>query len=123
MTDKHYRDGINAGFLVVRRIKMLDVDEADLATALATIDALFGVQSVGYNEKRKVIKIAYDGRRVDIDQVIHTVDQHGLHRVTSWWQARKINQYRFVDQNVKDNAKHVPICCSKPPPELSSRFR
>ena len=123
MTNTAYRDGVNAGYLVVRRIKMLEVDEAELATALATMDALFGVQSVSYNEKRKVIKVAYDGSRTDIDQLLQIIDHCNVPRVSSWWQTRKLNQYRFVDQNVKDNAKHVHVCCSKPPPELASRFR
>jgi hypothetical protein len=54
--------------------------------------------------------------RVSIDDIEAILTRHGVVVGHGWWNHFKEGHYYFVDQNVKDNAAHLPTCCSKMPP-------
>jgi len=41
--------------------------------------------------------------------------KHGIQPRHDWWTHFKEEYYRFVDQNVKDNAQHEPWSCHRTP--------
>lgn len=58
----------------------------------------------------------YDGTHWSTDQLVDLVESRGGRLKDGWWQHQRLAWYRFTDDNVRANAKHVPVCCSKPPP-------
>ena len=116
-----YRDGVNPGYLVKRTIGYQG--QASLGPVIMKLDALFGMQQVIHHEKRCLLKLAYDGSKIDIDHILEILLADNITLTSGWWATRILNHYRFIDQNVRDNAKHVPVCCSKPPPEVALRLR
>lgn len=57
----------------------------------------------------------FDGRHWSTDELIDLVGARGGRLKEGWWQRQRLAWYRFTDENVRANAKHVPSCCSKPP--------
>ena len=118
-----YRDGVNPGYLVKRKIGYQRQGQLSLDPVIVKLDALLGMQQVTHLEKKCTLVFSYDGSKLDIDQILEILVAANLTLKTGWWATRTLNHYRFIDQNVRDNAKHVPVCCSKPPPEVARRLR
>lgn len=123
MVNTTYRDGVNPGYLVTFKIGYQCQDQTPLASALAKLDALLGMQQLTLLEKQCALVLKYDASKLDIDQILEMLSATNITLKSGWWATRKLNHYRFINQNVRDNAKHVPVCCSKPPPEVSRRLR
>lgn len=62
------------------------------------------------------LTVTFDGRQWSTHELIGLIEAHGGRLTKRWWQRQKLAWYRFTDENVRDNAKHVHVCCSKPPP-------
>ncbi|AMQ88462.1 MULTISPECIES: hypothetical protein [Marinobacter] len=62
------------------------------------------------------LHVTYDGTHYSTDELIELIGAHGGGLKPGWWTRRKLAGYRFTDENVRANAKHVPVCCSKMPP-------
>ena len=54
-----------------------------------------------------------------IDGIEEVIRKHGADVHDDWWTHTKESYYKFVDQNVKDNAAHKPWSCHKVPPGAS----
>jgi hypothetical protein len=59
--------------------------------------------------------VTFDGRHWSTDELIDLAKTRGGCLKGGWWQRQRLAWYRFTDENVRANAKHVPTCCSKPP--------
>lgn len=116
MNAKVHRQGVSEANRVVRHLKSDKSPEPILATAVAEIDQLCGMDEFSLAEQGTLIHLAYDATRVSIDAVEMILNRHGVKVGRGWWNHFKEGHYRFVDQNVKDNAAHVPTCCNKMPP-------
>lgn len=80
------------------------------------IDQLLGIDEVLFIHRADKLLLAYDPTHVDLDDIEAVVQRHGGEFAANWWNRVKAGYYRFVDQNVRDNAKHEPHCCHKLPP-------
>lgn len=116
MTSKTHRLGVSEATRVVRHLKLEKSQKLQLAAAVAEIDQLYGMDEVALAEEGILIHLAYDASHVSIDDIEAALRRHGVEVGHGWWTHFKEGHYRFVDQNVKDNAAHVPTCCSKMPP-------
>ncbi|MEH6542404.1 MAG: cation transporter [Porticoccaceae bacterium] len=116
MSNKEHRLGVSAVNLVVRHLKLNTVDQGVMAAALGEIDQIYGLDGVSFDEKSHVLNLAYDGSRVSLDGVEEMLRKHGISVSHDWWTHLKEGYYRFVDENVKDNARHEPLSCHKVPP-------
>ncbi len=83
------------------------------------IDQLFGIDEVSYNIKEGEIHLAYDAANINLDGIEEVIRKHGADVHDDWWTHTKESYYKFVDQNVKDNAAHKPWSCHKVPPGAS----
>lgn len=103
---KEHRLGVSEVSLVVRRLKLEDPDQSPIGTAMDEINQNYGVDCVFFDDRSAVLNITYDASRVCIDCLEEVLKKHGV--IVSHWTRFKEGYYRFVDQNVKENAKRQP---------------
>jgi hypothetical protein len=115
MSDCEHRPGVKEATLVVRNLRLTGVDNQNLETLQTDIVKLFGIDDVTYNEKSEVIYLTYDVSHINLENIEEVIRKHGADTHNDWWTYIKVNYYQFVDQNIKDNAKHQPHCCHKVP--------
>ncbi|QTF92864.1 cation transporter [Halomonas sp. BM-2019] len=115
MRNHEHRLGVAETNLVNRNLKLEPSDTASLKAAIDEIDRLYGLDSVSLNENKRMLYLAYDASRICLDCVEEILDKHAIEISHGWWTRFKENHYRFVDQNVKDNAKQEPWSCHQSP--------
>jgi len=113
MTKKEHKLGVSEVNLVSRHLKIEVAPAETIQAAVAEIDETYGVDSVSFDEKHRKLDLAYDASRLSIEDIEKVMEKHGLEVSHDWWTRHKEGNYRFVDQNVKDNAKHEPWSCHK----------
>ncbi len=121
MSDLKHKAGVKAQYLVTRHIKLEQLDVYYLNQAIGELKNLSGVDTVSFDYKSKQLKVAYDATHCQFHSVRSVIEQHRLSLAENWWSRVKAGYYSFVDRNIKDNAKHEPICCNKIPPGSRKR--
>ncbi|WP_346796797.1 cation transporter [Halomonas sp. Bachu 37] len=116
MSNKEHRLGVSEINLVTRHLKLDASDLEGVHAAVADIDKLFGLDNVSFDDKKRKLHLAYDATRLCLDCVEEILEKHAIELSHDWWTRFKEEHYRFIDQNVKDNAKHEPWSCHQTPP-------
>ena len=116
MRNMKHRLGVSEANLVSRHLKLADVDSKGIASAVGELDEIYGMDKVSFDESSRVLDVAYDASRTCIDCIEEILSKYHVEVSHDWWTRFKEGHYRFVDQNVKDNAVHVPFSCHKIPP-------
>jgi len=111
MAHREHRLGVSETTLVNRHLKLDSSDLDAVKAAVADIDELYGLDSVSFDEQKKKLHLAYDASRLCLDCVEDILDKYAVEISRGWWNRFKEEHYRFVDQNVKDNAKKEPWSC------------
>lgn len=111
MSHHDHRLGVSEAFLVTRKLKVTPDATGHISAAVTEIDALFGIDSVCYDPDHQKLHLAYDAKRLCIDDIEEVMIRHGVDIGPGRWNRIKEDYYRFVDQNVKDNAKQKPWSC------------
>lgn len=114
MSNRNDGPEINANNLVQRRLK-LRVRDAGIERLVADIEQLPGVVRVSWRADKALLHCGYDVTRCSLDTVEAAVQNRGAAFADSRWERIKRSYYRFVDQNMRDNAAHEPHCCNKVP--------
>lgn len=109
---KRYRMDVNPERLVTRHFT-LDTPAPDvLASALAAIEALHGVQDVTWNPGDRSLNVLYDNGVEDLGEVMETIDAHGLTVHEDWHSRLAETLWRFEDALVRASAgegeRHTP---------------
>tara|TARA_R110000787_G_scaffold240283_1_gene346559 strand:- start:28 stop:393 length:366 start_codon:yes stop_codon:yes gene_type:complete len=116
MKHKAHRLGVSEVNLVHRHLVLLrPIDTAKLNAVLAEIDQLYGLDAVTFDQQSARLDFSYDASRLCIDGVEEIMTKHGIQARHDWWTHFKEDYYRFVDQNVKENARHEPWSCHGTP--------
>ena len=123
MSKNKHRLGVTEVNLVVRHLKIREIDAAKVNAAIEEIDQLYGLDDVSFSEKSQVLNLAYDASRLCIDGIEEVLKKYDIEISHDWWTHFKEGYYRFVDQNVKDNATHQPWSCHKTPPGAGRKRR
>ncbi|WP_163577041.1 cation transporter [Halomonas faecis] len=116
MSDREHRLGVSEINLVSRHLKLDSNDKTAIEAAVADIDQLYGLDGVSYDEKKRMLHFSYDASRICIDCVEEILNKHAVAISHNLWNRFKEEHYRFVDQNVKDNATHEPWSCHQTSP-------
>jgi hypothetical protein len=111
-----HNTGINEAFLVKRNLKLTGLTEQKIEEFIPEIQVIRGIDTVEFDATRERIRVSYDASVTSIDSILKILKQHSVEPKNGWWNQFKLDWNRQIDQNVSDNAKHVPHCCSKPPP-------
>lgn len=116
MSNKEHRLGVSEVNLVNRHLGLLKpVNAENLSAAIAEIDQLYGLDEIVFEQKHAELTFSYDASRLCIQCVEDILANHAVQPKQDWWTQLKIDHYRFVDQNVKENAKHEPWSCHRTP--------
>lgn len=121
MTNTKHRVGVSKLNLVRRHLKLDHITADNQSALLAEIDQIHGVDAVSYNKKQQMFNVAYDATHTNLEKIEQIITRYGADIADGWWNHFKENYYKFVDQNIKDNAEHVPSCCHKPPAGLHKK--
>jgi len=116
MNDFEHRVGVTEVNLVIRELQLKGLNEFNRAKIISEIDEAMGVDNVTIDIKDGLLHIAYDVTHLNLDAIKLIVHKHGAEFSESWWNHFKEGYYKFIDQNMIDNIKHKPTCCSRPPP-------
>lgn len=111
-----HKPGIHEAFLVTRTLKLKGLEDRSITDIETDIASIRGVDCISLNQNRRLLRVAYDASVTSIDRILDQLSIHGINIDNGWWNRFKLGWDRQIDQNVRDNAKHVPHCCSKPPP-------
>jgi len=111
MNQSVHRLGVSEARLVKRALKLKPCDQGDLDAAIREIDEIFGLDDVSLDECGWKLNVAYDASRTCIDCVEEALVNNGVQLKDNWWTRFKREHYKFVDQNVKDNANQEPWSC------------
>ncbi|MFL0802742.1 MAG: heavy-metal-associated domain-containing protein [Agarilytica sp.] len=110
MSEEH-RPGVSEVTLVVRHLKMEPADQEKIDAVVHEIDEIYGVDSVSFDAASHVLNIAYDATRLSIECIEERIEKYALEISHDWWTHFKEGYYRFIDQNIQDNAKTEPWSC------------
>lgn len=116
MSDTHHKPGVHEAYLVKRHLALESLDAEKAAAIAQEIEPLIGVDSLTLDPDSRRLDIAYDASVLQLEQIEEIVRRHGSDLDHGWWTRFKEGWYRYTDQNIQDNAKHEPFCCSKVPP-------
>ncbi len=114
---KTHNPEINPGYLVRHSLRMRRCDPQEAQMARTELEQLPGMDQVIFDPSTRTLRIAYDGSRHKIDELLEIAGQHGLRPRKGLWTRVRLGMARNVDQNVWDNAGYHPTCCNKPPQE------
>lgn len=113
---KEHRPGVSEVNLVNRHLALLQpVDTAKINAAIEEIDQLYGLNEISFDVQSNKLNFAYDASRMCIECVEEILARHGIQPRQDWWTCFKEEYYRFVDQNIKENAHHEPWSCHSTP--------
>ncbi|MPY24029.1 cation transporter [Shewanella psychropiezotolerans] len=118
MTDLDHRFGVKEANLVVRYLKLEGITPDNKNKLVASIDLIIGIDSVSYDESARTLKMAYDASHCDLDLFERLIQAQGADLSQGIWTRVKEGFYKYVDQNVKDNAEHDPYCNNALPKAL-----
>lgn len=111
-----HRPGINEGFLVNRKVKLTGLTANNTAEIKPLINEIVGVDSIHLQVESMLMRVSYDASLTDMETLLKILSNHEVFPHSGWWTQYKLKWDRQVDLNIRDNAKHQPHCCSKPPP-------
>lgn len=94
------RPDVSEASLVTRTLRVTPDASGHIEAAVTEIDALTSLDSV-----------SYDAKWLCIDDIEVVLARHGVEISAGRWNRIKEGYYRFIDQNVKDNAKQKPWSC------------
>lgn len=120
MKDTNHKPGIHENYLVSRHLNIEGLDPSLIDPLVVQLSELAEVDAVSITRSgnKTLLNIAYDAslRPKPLDDIRQALAAMGVSIAAGWWTHFKQRYYEFTDQNVYDNARHQPHCCSKAPP-------
>lgn len=116
MSNFDHRVGVNEVNLVVRHLKLVGITTHNLKPIIDEIDNTYGIDAVSFEEEKQTLHVGYDATHCELDGIESVIRKHGADISDDFWTKFKEGYYQFVDENVRDNAKHKPWSCHTVPP-------
>lgn len=88
--------------LVVRHLRLDDVNGGNRVALLNEIETTYGVDSTSYDESAATLHIAYDALQCSLDGLENIIQSHGADIAHDWQTQFREGYYRFVDSNIRD---------------------
>lgn len=115
MSKKEHRLGVSEINFVVRHLKLEATAETKIKIIITEINQLYGIEGASFDEKSHVLNLAYDASRLCLDGIENILKKYDVEISHDWWTHLKEGYYKFVDENVKENAGHEPWSCHDKP--------
>ena len=116
MSKLEHRVGVVEENLVIRHLKLSGITEDNIQLITSQIDATFGIDAVSFEQAKQTLHIGYDATHCELDGIENIIKINGADISHDWWTNFKEGYYQFVDENIRDNAKHKPWSCHTQPP-------
>ncbi len=116
MSDLDHRVGVSEANLVVRHLKLVGITDDNIDAIIAGIDGTFGIDAVSFEEAKSTLHIGYDATHCNLDGIEKIIRDNGADVSDDFWTKMKEGYYQFVDENIRENAKHKPWSCHHVPP-------
>ncbi|MGE6812121.1 MULTISPECIES: cation transporter [unclassified Pseudoalteromonas] len=116
MSKFEHKVGVSEVNLVVRYLKLTNVDGTKVDAILHDIDTTFGVNKVSFEYEKQTLHVSYDATHCSLQSIKNTIKINGADISYDWWTNFKEGYYEFVDKNIRENAKHKPWSCHASPP-------
>ena len=113
---QQHKVGVNEDSLMVRHLKLEGPVHENHQLIAKEIEQLLGVDAVSIEPSESLLKVAYDATKRELNEIEEIIRKYKCDIADDWWTHFKEGYYKFVDQNVKDNASHEPWSCHKRPP-------
>ncbi|NRP27328.1 hypothetical protein XMD420_000931 [Marinobacterium sp. xm-d-420] len=110
-----HKAGINEAFLVKRKLKLTGMTQQSVELAKQEVESIRGLDMVDLSVKSGRLLVSYDASITSISAILNILQSHDIKPASDWWNRLKLSWDKQIDQNIRDNARHVPHCCSKPP--------
>lgn len=123
MSDLDHKVGVTEANLVLRHLKLTNTNDAKISAIISDIDAAFGVDAVSFEDKTQILHIGYDATHCELDSIENIVKINGADISHDWWTNFKEGYYQFVDENIRENAKHKPWSCHASPQSNRSKHK
>ena len=117
MKETEHRLGVSEISLVVRHLKLDIRSESNMHDAVEEIDKLYGLDAVSYDETSQVLNLAYDASRLCLGAIENVLAKYSVEIGHDWLTHFKEGYYKFIDENIHDNATHEPRSCHQSPPD------
>lgn len=108
------KPGVRQPYLVRRRLKLKG--EGDCQALVAVLAEELGVQEARCEGER--LWLAYDAVNFQLERLAELLIPWDLALADKGWAGLRLGYYRFLDQNIRDNATHEPWCCHRLPPNI-----
>ena len=115
MSKLAHRVGVTEENLVLRHLKLSNTDEAKISAIVRDIDAMFGIDAISFEQAKQTLHIGYDATHCELDGIENIIKINGADISHDWWTNFKEGYYQFVDENIRENAKHKPWSCHTQP--------
>jgi hypothetical protein len=110
-------------YVLNRHLKLSNIDDAKISAIIKDIDAVFGVDAVSFEHQTQTLHIGYDATHCELDGLENIVKINGAEISHDWWTKFREGYYQFVDENIRESAKHKPWSCHASPQGSHSKHK
>jgi len=122
--NKSFNEGVNGITTVVERSFHTTVPDAlRLTDFIPYMMQKRGVLAVKPEPDHATVRVRYDVRHLNFADIQDLLAQSGAPALQGYCQRWRSGWFVNLDTNIRDNAAHRPVCCSKPPPGAGNRIR
>lgn len=115
--NEHHGNGSKSVDTIVERVFHTTVPDAfDLPDFIPYLKRHKGIVGVNPERGHATVRVRYDVRHLDFAGVQYLLAQAGAPAQQGYCQRWRSGWFVNLDTNIRENASHRPVCCSKPPP-------
>lgn len=78
MSDFDHKVGVSEANLVLRHLKLININEVKVSAIIHDIDATFGVDAVSFENEKTTLHVGYDATHCDLDGIENIVKINGV---------------------------------------------
>lgn len=113
----HHNDSLKSVDTIVERSFQTTVADAlDLPDFIPYLKRHKGIVGVTPERGRATVRVRYDVRHLNFSDVQSLLGQAGAPARQGYCERWRSGWLVNLDINIRDNAAHRPVCCSRPPP-------
>ena len=116
MKPHRHGNGKTAETIVERSFQTTVPDALELPDFIPYLKRQKGILGVTPERGRATVRVRYDVRHLNFADVQYLLAQAGAPARQGYCERWRSGWFVNLDTNIRDNAAHRPVCCSRPPP-------
>ncbi|MDI3326190.1 hypothetical protein QKW35_17555 [Pontibacterium granulatum] len=98
--------------VVTRKFKVLRITGSLEDTTAKLIDSQ---RALNLRLSENTLIISYNVSTTSLEEILSLIEKNGIELKANLCTKLLIGWYKYIDQNIHDNANHKPHCCNKAP--------